>query len=116
MNESAKMEEQIKLAALEALISGNGTIASKEDLEVALINYIGSGNYNLLPETEKGYTVEVDEKIYIISTKGNITVANYSTFYIYDEANQIVAQYHFTIGETWEEFINNENIIFSYRI
>ena len=68
--EMARIEEFVKIAVMDALTQGNGTITSS-NLKNALDSNLGSGKYELLEENN-AYTVKIGERSIDINAYGQV--------------------------------------------
>ena len=68
--ETSQTEELVKVSVIEAISQGLGNLTSA-NLEVALNNNIGAGNYEL-QESNGGYTIIINQKNFWINEKGQI--------------------------------------------
>ena len=72
---TAQIEEQVRLAALEALTQDLGKIKDTTTIDTALKNSVGSGNYTLTGEPETGWKVVAGEKEYTIFPDGGVSLS-----------------------------------------
>lgn len=72
---SAQLDEQVKLAIMEARLNGLGKIESTEALDNALKNNVGEGNYTLT-ETSTGWEITTVYKKYVLDADGNLTIGD----------------------------------------
>ena len=67
---TAQTEELVNLSVIEAISQGLGNLTAA-NLEVALNNNIGAGNYEL-QESNGGYTITINQKNFWINEKGQV--------------------------------------------
>lgn len=72
---SAQLDEQVKLAIMEARLNGLETIENTEALDSAFKNNVGEGNYTLT-ETSTGWEITTVYKKYVLDADGNLTIGN----------------------------------------
>ena len=72
---AAQLDEQVKLAIMEARLNGLGKIESTEALDSALKNNVGEGNYTLT-ETSTGWDIETSKKKYVLDADGKLTTGD----------------------------------------